>query len=105
MHTISYLEKDFQMPLICSNNNKNGDNNDKWSIVITVIAIKTKQLLPFQTIQKECGIQRSLWNVSLPSVKTWMEGTYDTSYKNPYFFVTTKPNRSSDGVFRQDADN
>ena len=92
------LEKDIQMPLICSNNdNKNGDNNDdKWSIAITIIVIKTKQLLPIQTIQKECGIQCSLWNVSLPSVKTWMEGTYDTSYKNHYFFVTTEPNRSSD---------
>ena len=25
--------------------------------------------------------------------KTWMEGTYDKPNKNPYFFVTTEPNR------------
>ena len=33
-------------------------------------------------IQKECGIQCSLCSsVSLLSVKTWMEGTYDMPYK------------------------
>ena len=32
-------------------------------------------------------------SVSLLSVKTWMEGTYDIPYKNPYFFVTTVPNQ------------
>ena len=25
--------------------------------------------------------------------KTWMEGTHDKHNKNPYFFVTTEPNR------------
>ena len=60
------------MILIC--NNKNDDNyDDKWIIAITIIAIKTKQYLNF-----------------LPSVKTWMEGTYDIPYKKK--IVTTEPN-------------
>ena len=42
---------------------------------------------------EECGIQSSLCSVNLPSVKTWMEGTYDIPYKTLYFFV------KSDGVF------
>ena len=44
-------------------------------------------------IQKEDGIPGSLCSASLFSVKTWMEGTHDMPYKNPYFFVTTGPNR------------
>ena len=36
-------------------------------------------------------------------VKTWMEGTHDTPYKTPYFFVTTEPNRM--GFFCRDVDN
>ena len=31
--------------------------------------------------------------MSLPSVKTGMEGTYDMPYKTPYFFVITEPNQ------------
>ena len=46
----------------------------------------------------ECGFI----SASLLSVKTWMEGTHGTPYKNPYFFVTTEPNWLG---FRQDADN
>ena len=48
-----------------------------------------------QTIQKECGIQCSLYSVSLPFVKTWMEGTSDILHltKIPVFgcclFFTT----------------
>ena len=54
------------------------------------------------TIQKEYGIPGSLCSASLFSVKTWREGTHDMPYKNPYFFVTTEPNRMG---FHQDADN
>ena len=39
------------------------------------------------------GIAGSLSSASLYSVKTWMEGTHYMPYKNPYFFVTTGPNR------------
>ena len=45
------------------------------------------------------GVWNSLCSVSLLSVKIWMEGTYDMPYKNPYFFVTTKP--KSDAVFAE----
>ena len=55
-----------------------------------------------KTIQKEYGIPGSLCSASLFSVKTWMEGTHDMPYKNPYFFVTTGPNRMG---FRRNADN
>ena len=34
--------------------------------------------------------------------KTWMEETCDIPYKNPYFFVTTEPNKMS---FRRDVEN
>ena len=43
------------------------------------------------------GVRNSVFivlcSVSFFSVKTWMEGTRDVPYKNPYFFVTTGPNR------------
>ena len=45
-------------------------------------------------VHMECGIhsiQCSLHCVSLSVI--WMEGTYDMPYKNPYFFVTSEPNR------------
>ena len=42
---------------------------------------------------KEYGISGSLCSASLLSVKTWMEGTRDMPYKNPYFFMTNGPNR------------
>ena len=43
--------------------------------------------------KKGYRIPGSLCSASLFSVKTWMEGTHDTPYKNPYFFVTAGPNR------------
>ena len=33
----------------------------------------------------EFSVQCSLCSVSLLSVKSWMEGTYDMPYKHPYF--------------------
>ena len=49
--------------------------------------------VPFVTIQKDSGIQRSLCCGSLFSVKVWMEGTFDMPYKNPLnFFVIPEPN-------------
>ena len=45
------------------------------------------------TFKNECGIHCSLCSVSLISVKTWTEGTYDIPFKNPYFLVTSEPNR------------
>ena len=42
-----------------------------------------------------------LRSVSLPSVKAWMEGTYDIPYKNHYFFVTTEPNQMEFSVIMQ----
>ena len=44
-------------------------------------------------ILKECEIQSSLCSASFLSVKIRMEGTYDTPYKNYYFWT------NSDGVF------
>ena len=35
----------------------------------------------YKAIQKACGIPCSLCSASLPSVKTWMEGTYDMPSK------------------------
>ena len=42
-----------------------------------------------------------MYNVNV--YKTWMEWTYDIPYKNPYFFVTTEPNRMF--FLNQNADN
>ena len=41
------------------------------------------------TIQEECAIQCSLCSVSLRSVKTWMEGTYDMPHTNSPVFGTS----------------
>ena len=40
-----------------------------------------------------------LHGAALFSVTIWMERTYNMSYKNPYFFVTTEPNWM--GVFAE----
>ena len=45
------------------------------------------------TTQKEYINLGSLCSASPCFVKTWIEGIYDMPYKNPYFFVTTEPNR------------
>ena len=42
------------------------------------------------------GVWNSLfivYSASLLSVKSWTKGSYDMPYKNPYFFVTTEPDR------------
>ena len=44
-------------------------------------------------LHNEPGIPYSFWTVYVDLYKTWMESTYDKYNKNPYFFVTTEPNR------------
>ena len=49
---------------------------------------------PYKPFNRSVEFQvHCVYSVSLQAVKTWMEGTNDIPYKNPYFFVTTEPNR------------
>ena len=52
----------------------NDKYDDKWIIAITVITDKNIRLTSCSDLLKECGLVHCA--VSLPSVETWIEGTY-----------------------------